>query len=315
MLYLNYSRRECEWIANKFGGRENIEAIAFLRRTNTEVFRQFPDATTAAEESTAWPMVSRPVDWGGLGFGDKWHRGWMQDKLEHNTNEPIYRRHHHSNNLFGLHYAVSENFILPLSHDEVVYGKRSILGRMPGDQWQRFANLRAYYAFMYGHPGKKLMFMGSEFGQDHEWNHDVGLPWHLLEQPSHAGVQRLVRDLNDLYRTLPALHVLDCDAAGFEWLVADDSGNSTYAWLRKGHAARERCVVVVNFTPQVLRDYRVRVPFSGKWREVLNSDAAIYGGSNVGNAGAVSTVVTRDTPELRIVVPPLAAVFFVPEIE
>jgi len=260
-------------------------------------------------------MVSRPVDWGGLGFGYKWNMGWMHDTLEYISKDPIYRRHHHSNILFGLHYAFSENFILPLSHDEVVYGKRSILGRMPGDQWQRFANLRAYYAFMYGHPGKKLMFMGSEFGQDHEWNHDVGLPWHLLEQPAHAGVQRLVRDLNDLYRTLPALHVLDCDAAGFEWLVADDSGNSTYAWLRKGHAARERCVVVVNFTPQVLRDYRVRVPFSGKWREVLNSDAAIYGGSNVGNAGAVSTVVTRDTPELRIVVPPLAAVFFVPEIE
>ena len=186
---------------------------------------------------------------------------------------------------------------------------------MPGDPWQRFANLRVYYAFMYAHPGKKLMFMGAEFGQDTEWNHDVSLPWHLLEQPSHAGIQHLVRDLNHLYRTLPALHALDCDAAGFEWLVADDSANSTYAWLRKGHDVRERCVVVVNFTPQVLHDYRMHVPFPGQWREVFNSDAAIYGGSNVGNAGTVSTVVTRDSPELRIVVPALAAVFLVPEIE
>ena len=315
MLYLDYSRPEGGWIPNKFGGRENIDAIAFLRRTNTELFRQFPHATTAAEESTAWPMVSRPVDWGGLGFGYKWNMGWMHDTLEYISKDPIYRRYHHGNILFGLHYAFSENFILPLSHDEVVHGKRSILGRMPGDHWQRFANLRAYYSFMYGHPGKKLVFMGSEFGQDSEWNHDISLPWHLLEQPAHAGVLRLVRDLNRLYRALPALHALDCDAAGFEWLVADDSGNSTYAWLRKGREAHERCVVVVNFTAQILRDYRVRVPFAGQWREVLNSDAAIYGGSNVGNAGAVSAVVTRDTPELQIVVPPLAAVFFVPAIE
>ena len=201
MLYLDYSRPEGGWMPNKLGGRENIDAIAFLRRTNTEVFRQFPNATTAAEESTAWPMVSRPVDWGGLGFGYKWNMGWMHDTLDYISKDPIYRRHHHGNILFGLHYAFSENFILPLSHDEVVHGKRSILGRMPGDPWQRFANLRAYYAFMYGAPGKKLMFMGSEFGQDTEWNHDVSLPWHLLEQPAHAGMQRLVRDLNRLYRT------------------------------------------------------------------------------------------------------------------
>jgi 1,4-alpha-glucan branching enzyme len=313
MLYLDYSRPEGGWIPNKFGGRENIDAISFLRRANTELFKQFPDATTAAEESTAWPMVSRPVDWGGLGFGYKWNMGWMHDTLDYISKDPIYRRHHHGNILFGLHYAFSENFILPLSHDEVVHGKRSILGRMPGDAWQRFANLRAYYAFMFGHPGKKLMFMGSEFAQDSEWNHDVSLPWHLLQNKAHAGIQRLVRDLNRLYRTLPALHALDCDPAGFEWLVADDSSNSAYAWLRKGRGELERCVVVINFTPQVLKDYRVRVPFAGRWREVLNSDAAIYGGSNVGNDGSVTTVVTRDTPELRIVVPPLAAVFFVPE--
>jgi 1,4-alpha-glucan branching enzyme len=313
MLYLDYSRPEGGWIANRFGGRENIDASSFLRRTNTEVFRQFPDATTAAEESTAWPMVSRPVDRGGLGFGYKWNMGWMHDTLEYVSKDPVYRRHHHGNILFGLHYAFSENFILPLSHDEVVHGKRSILGRMPGDAWQRFANLRAYYSFMFGHPGKKLMFMGCEFAQDSEWNHDVSLPWHLLQHETHAGIQRLVRDLNRLYRALPALHAFDCDAAGFEWLVADDSNNSTFAWLRKGHGALDRCVVVVNFTPQVLSDYRVRVPFAGRWREVLNSDAAIYGGSNMGNAGSVSTVVTRDTPELRIVVPPLAVVFFIPE--
>jgi 1,4-alpha-glucan branching enzyme len=238
----------------------------------------------------------------------------MHDTLDYISKDPIHRRHHHGNILFGLHYAFSENFILPLSHDEVVHGKRSILGRMPGDQWQRFANLRAYYGFMFAHPGKKLMFMGQEFAQDTEWNHDIGLPWHLTDRPEHAGVQRLVRDLNTLYRGTPALHQLDCDAAGFEWLVTDDANNSVFAWLRKGRDPSQRCVVIVNFTPQVLRDYRVRVPFAGTWREVLNSDAAIYGGSNVGNAGAVSTVVTRDAPELRLVVPPLAAVFLVPEV-
>jgi 1,4-alpha-glucan branching enzyme len=314
MLYLDYSRSEGGWIANKYGGRENIDAIAFLRRANTELFGAFPHATTAAEESTAWPMVSRPVDWGGLGFGYKWNMGWMHDTLDYISKDPIYRRHHHGNILFGLHYAFSENFILPLSHDEVVHGKRSILGRMPGDPWQRFANLRAYYAFMFGHPGKKLMFMGSEFGQDSEWNHDTSLPWHLLDRPEHAGVQRLLRDLNRLYRDTPALHALDCDATGFEWLVADDSNNSVFAWLRKGRNPTERCVVVVNFTPQVLHDYRVRVPFAGNWREVLNSDAAEYGGSNAGNAGSVPAVSTRDSPELHLVVPPLAALFLVPEI-
>jgi 1,4-alpha-glucan branching enzyme len=259
-------------------------------------------------------MVSRPVDWGGLGFGYKWNMGWMHDTLDYISKDPVYRRYHHGNILFGLHYAFSENFILPLSHDEVVHGKSSIFGRMPGDRWQRFANLRAYYAFMYGHPGKKLLFMGSEFAQDSEWNHDVSLPWHLTGQPEHAGVQRLVRDLNRLYRDTPALHALDCDAAGFEWLVADDAAHSTYAWLRKGRGHTERCVVVVNFTPELLRDYRVRVPFAGKWREVLNSDAEIYGGSNVGNAGSVSTIAAHDSPELHLVVPPLAAIYLVPEV-
>ena len=314
MLYLDYSRPASGWIPNKHGGRENIDAVEFLRRTNTEIFRQYPHGTTVAEESTAWPQVSRPVDWGGLGFGYKWNMGWMNDTLDYISKDPLYRRHHHGKILFGLHYAFSENFVLPLSHDEVVHGKRSILGRMPGDQWQRFANLRAYYSFMFGHPGKKLMFMGCEFGQDTEWNHDVSLPWHLLERPEHAGIQRLVRDLNRLYRDTPALHALDCQPEGFEWLVTDDADNSVFAWLRKGSSPGERCVVVVNFTPQVLRGYRLRVPFAGRWREAFNSDAAAYGGSNVGNAGGVSTVATPDTQEIEIVLPPLAALFFVPEL-
>jgi 1,4-alpha-glucan branching enzyme len=314
MLYLDYSRPANAWIPNKHGGRENIEAIDFLRRTNTEVFKQFPHATTAAEESTAWPQVSRPVDWGGLGFGYKWNMGWMNDTLDYMSKDPIYRRHHHGKILFGLHYAFSENFILPLSHDEVVHGKRSILGRMPGDPWQQFANLRAYYSFMFGHPGKKLMFMGSEFAQGTEWNHDTSLPWHLLERPEHAGIQRLVRDLNKLYRDTPALHELDCDPAGFEWLVTDDANNSTFAWLRKGRDPADRCVTVVNFTPQVIPNYRLRVPYAGQWREILNSDSAVYGGSNVGNAGTVSTVATADSQELHIVLPPLAALFFIPQL-
>jgi 1,4-alpha-glucan branching enzyme len=314
MLYLDYSRPANAWIPNKHGGRENIEAVDFLRRTNTEVFKAFPHATTAAEESTAWPQVSRPVDWGGLGFGYKWNMGWMNDTLDYMSKDPIYRRHHHGKILFGLHYAFSENFILPLSHDEVVHGKRSILGRMPGDPWQKFANLRAYYSFMFGHPGKKLMFMGCEFAQDNEWNHDISLPWHLLEQPEHAGIQRLVRDLNRLYRDTPALHALDCDPSGFEWLVTDDAKNSTFAWLRKGRDPAQRCVVVVNFTPQVIANYRLRVPYAGRWREALNSDSSVYGGSNVGNAGTVSTVATSDSQELHIVLPPLAALFFVPEL-
>jgi 1,4-alpha-glucan branching enzyme len=313
MIYLDYSRPEGGWVPNPQGGRENLDAIGFLRRFNTELFSRFPEATTAAEESTAWPMVSRPVDWGGLGFGYKWNMGWMHDTLDYIAKDPIYRKHHHGQILFGLHYAFSENFILPLSHDEVVHGKRSILGRMPGDEWQRFANLRAYYGFMFGHPGKKLLFMGGEFGQEHEWRHDHSLDWHLLERPLHAGVQALIRDLNGLYRTLPALHELDCDAEGFEWLVMHDADRSVFAWLRKGRRTDDRCLVVVNFTPQIHRDYRVKVPFFGRWREVLNTDAGTYGGSNVGNGGGVHTLDESTIPEVNLVVPPLAAIFLVPE--
>ncbi len=313
MLYLDYSRSQGSWIPNKYGGRENLEAISLLRRFNTEVFSRFPNATTVAEESTAWPMVSKPVDWGGLGFGYKWNMGWMHDTLEYIGRDPIYRKHHHDQILFGLHYAFSENFILPLSHDEVVHGKRSILGRMPGDEWQRFANLRAYYGFMFGHPGKKLLFMGGEFGQENEWRHDHSLDWHLTERLRHAGVQALIRDLNHLYRTLPALHELDCDGAGFEWLVMHDAERSVFAWLRKGRQTRERCLVVINFTPKVYRDYRIKVPFSGIWREVLNTDSDRYGGTNVGNGGAVRTWDEGMIPEVSLVVPPLAAIFLVPE--
>jgi 1,4-alpha-glucan branching enzyme len=312
MLYLDYSRPAGEWVPNRFGGRENLDAIAFLRRFNTEVFGQFPHATTAAEESTAWPQVSRPVDYGGLGFGYKWNMGWMHDTLKYISKEPIHRQYHHGDILFGLHYAFSENFILPLSHDEVVHGKRSVLGRMPGDDWQRFANLRAYYGFMFGHPGKKLLFMGCEFAQSNEWNHDRSLDWHLLQYSSHAGVHSLVRDLNWLYRDTPALHELDCDPSGFEWLVTDDATGNVFAWLRKGRDERASCLVVTNFSPNVYRNYIIQVPLAGAWREVLNTDSSHYGGSNVGNIGEVRTLEGMG-PELRLTIPPLATIFLVPE--
>ncbi|HZR73647.1 1,4-alpha-glucan branching protein GlgB [Bradyrhizobium sp.] len=311
MLYLDYSRPAGEWVPNRFGGRENLDAIAFLRRFNTEVFGQFPHATTAAEESTAWPQVSRPVEFGGLGFGYKWNMGWMHDTLKYIGKEPIHRQYHHGDILFGLHYAFSENFILPLSHDEVVHGKRSILGRMPGDDWQRFANLRAYYGFMFGHPGKKLLFMGCEFAQSNEWNHDHSLDWHLLQHAPHAGVQSLIRDLNWLYRETPALHELDCDPSGFEWLVADDAHGNVFAWLRKGRDERGLCLVVTNFSPNVYHNYIVHVPLAGTWREVLNTDSSHYGGSNVGNIGEVHTLEGTG-PELRLTIPPLATIFLVP---
>ncbi len=312
MLYLDYSRPAGEWVPNRFGGRENLDAIDFLRRFNTEVFGQFPHATTAAEESTAWPQVSRPVEYGGLGFGYKWNMGWMHDTLNYISKEPIHRQYHHGDILFGLHYAFSENFILPLSHDEVVHGKRSILGRMPGDDWQRFANLRAYYGFMFGHPGKKLLFMGCEFAQAREWDHDHSLDWHLLQEPRHAGIQSLVRDLNWLYRETPALHELDCDPSGFEWLVADDASGNVFAWMRKGRDERARCLVVTNFSPNVYHNYIVSVPLAGTWREVLNTDSLHYGGSNVGNVGEVRTLEGVG-PELRLTIPPLATIFLTPE--
>jgi 1,4-alpha-glucan branching enzyme len=258
-------------------------------------------------------MVSRPVDVGGLGFGYKWNMGWMHDTLNYIAKDPIHRRHHHGDVTFGLYYAFSENFVLPLSHDEVVHGKGSILGKMPGDEWQRFANLRAYYGFMFGHPGKKLLFMGNEIAQEREWSHDASLDWHLLGKARHSGVQSLIRDLNRLYRRTPALHELDCNAEGFEWIVGDDTAQSVFVWQRKGRNPHECCIVVVNFTPEVRRSYRFRAPIAGKWREALNTDAEIYGGSNVGNAGLVETIASEDGPALSLVLPPLAALFLVPE--
>lgn len=285
MLYRDYSRPEGEWVPNVHGGRENLEAIGFLQQTNHWVGVEKPGCITLAEESTAFPGVSRPPEHGGLGFHYKWNMGWMHDTLAYFRREPIHRRYHQGELSFGISYAFSENYVLPLSHDEVVHGKGSLLGKMPGDDWQRFANLRALYGFMWTHPGKKLLFMGGEFAQAREWNHDASLDWYLLSDPRHAGVQQLVRDLNRLYRHTPALHVLDCEPSGFEWMCWDDADNSVFSFVR--HDGRGgQLLVLCNFTPQVRECYRVGVPGAGRWREVLNTDAACYGGSNVGNGDA-----------------------------
>jgi 1,4-alpha-glucan branching enzyme len=286
MLYRDYSRQEGQWIPNAFGGRENLEAIAFLRRMNELVFGE-AGATSVAEESTAWPMVSRPTYVGGLGFGFKWNMGWMHDTLRYIANEPVHRKYHHNDLTFGLLYAFHENFVLPLSHDEVVHGKGSLLAKMPGDRWQRFANLRAYFGFMWTHPGKKLLFMGSEFAQEHEWNHDIGLDWQLLDDPFHDGMRRLVRDLNHLYRSTPALHRLDCDPDGFSWIDAANAPESVLSYLRRGRDPHELAVIVCNFTPVPRQNYRIGVPRPGRYRERVNTDATDYAGSGVGNAGEV----------------------------
>ncbi|MDZ4783923.1 MAG: 1,4-alpha-glucan branching protein GlgB, partial [Planctomycetia bacterium] len=309
MLYLDYSRAPGEWIPNKFGGRENLEAVDFLRRMNEVAYGRVSGIATIAEESTAWPMVSRPSFLGGLGFGYKWNMGWMHDTLAYMSHDPIHRSHHHHQLTFGLIYAFSENFVLPLSHDEVVHGKRSLLARMPGDRWQRFANLRLYFTFMFSHPGKKLLFMGGEFAQEREWNHDTGLDWPLIEDPAHAGIQRLVRDLNALYRGTPALHARDCEADGFEWIDANDSENSVLSFLRRADDGRPLAIVVCNFTPVVRPNYRGGVPDGGVYHEALNSDAGLYGGSNIGNGGHVTAepVPWHGRPySLKLTLPPLA---------
>jgi 1,4-alpha-glucan branching enzyme len=290
MLYLDYSRKHGEWVPNRYGGNENLDAIDFLRRMNEVAYRSAPGVITVAEESTAWPGVSHPTYTGGLGFGFKWNMGWMHDTLRYISKDPIHRRYHHHDLTFGLLYAFTENFILPLSHDEVVHGKGSILGKMPGDRWRRFANLRAYYGFMWGHPGKKLLFMGGEFGQEREWNHDYSLDWHLLDDPFHRGVKDLLRDLNRAYRELPALHQRDCEAGGFQWLVSDDADNSVIAWARFGDEPGRVAVVISNFTPVPRAGYHLGVPLPGHYREAINTDAAIYGGSNVGNMGGVTAI-------------------------
>jgi len=307
MLYRDYSRKEGEWIPNPEGGRENWEAVEFMRATNRALYGQHAGVMTIAEESTSWPGVSHPAfDEGprtALGFGFKWNMGFMHDTLQYMARDPIHRKYHHSEITFGLVYAFSENFVLPLSHDEVVHGKGSLIAKMSGDDWQQFANLRAYYALMWGYPGKKLLFMGQEFAQRREWSEERALDWHLMDAPAHRGVADLIRDLNRLYRTTPALHARDCEGEGFEWLIADDADNSVFAWLRKA-PGEAPVAVIANLTPALHTHYRVPLPHDGTWAEVLNSDAAIYGGSGQGNMGQV----TAQDGAAHIVLPPLATI-------
>ncbi len=313
ILYLDYARREGEWIPNRFGGRENLEAIDFLRRLNETVYGEFPGTLMVAEESTAWPMVSRPVYLGGLGFGYKWNMGWMHDMLEYMSKDPIYRSYEHNRLTFSMMYAFSENFVLPFSHDEVVYGKGSMIRKMPGDDWRKFANLRLLYGYMTGHPGKKLLFMGDEFGQWKEWNHDESLDWSLLEYPAHQGLQRWVRDLNTFYRGQPALYERETEAAGFEWIDCNDSQRSIVSFRRRGRDPERELIFVCNFTPEPRQNYRIGVPTRGQWREVLNGDATLYGGSGQGNLGEVGTapIPMHGQPwSLNLILPPLAMIAF-----
>jgi len=313
MLYLDYSRKEGEWIPNQYGGREDLEAITFLRRFNEEVYKNYPDVQTIAEESTAWPMVSRPTYVGGLGFGIKWDMGWMHDTLRYISKDPIHRKYHHNDLTFRMLYAFSENFLLPLSHDEVAHGKGSLLGKMPGDDWQKFANLRLLLGYMYAQAGKKLLFMGGEFGQWQEWHHDQSLSWHLTYYQRHAQVQRWVEDLNQVYTSEPALYELDFEPASFEWVDAGDFEQSVISFIRKGKSAGDIILVVGNFTPVTRFNYRVGVPYGGLWKEIINGDAKEYGGSGQGNLGGVKTTTTpfHGRPySLNLTLPPLAVVFF-----
>ncbi len=314
MLYRNYSRKEGEWIPNVFGGKENLEAIAFLKRFNEAVYGAFPDVQTFAEESTDWPMVSRPVYVGGLGFGMKWNMGWMHDTLDYFTNDPVFRKYHHNQLTFSIWYAFSENFVLSISHDEVVHGKGALAGKMPGDEWQKYANLRSLLGYMYGHPGKKLLFMGCEFGQWREWNHEESLEWNVLDYPFHRGMQRWVRDLNILLRSEPALYEVDFSIEGFSWVDYRDWENSIIVFLRKNKSIGRRVLVACNLTPIVRYGYRVGVPVSGYWREALNSDSDAYGGANVGNSGGLDTEPVPShghMQSLSLTLPPLGVVFLV----
>ena len=316
MLYLDYGRQAGEWIPNRHGGRENLDAIDFMRFLNESVYRDFPDVQTIAEESTAWPQVSRPVYLGGLGFGMKWNMGWMHDTLGYLKRDPVYRKHHHDSLTFSLWYAFHENFVLPLSHDEVVHGKGSLIGRMPGDDWQQFANLRLLFGYMWTHPGKKLVFMGGEFGQRREWTHDDSLEWHVLQYPLHEGVRRWVSDLNKIYRQEGALHQKDFTNEGFRWVQRGDWEQSALSYLRLGEEGAPPLLVVCNFTPVPRHNYRVGVPRGGYWRELLNSDAAHYGGSGQGNFGGVdATPMPYEdfSHSLTLTLPPLAALVFKPE--
>jgi len=312
MLYLDYARKDGEWVPNKYGGRENIDAIDFLRRLNAAVYEHFPDTQTIAEESTDWPMVSRPTYVGGLGFGLKWDMGWMHDTLQYMCKEPVHRRYHQDKLTFRMLYAFHENFVLPLSHDEVVYGKGSLLGKMSGDDWQKFANLRALYGYMYAQPAKKLLFMGGEFGQWREWSHDGSLDWDLVDYPLHSGVQQWIRDLNRLYRSEPALHELDCEPAGFEWIDCGDAESSVVSLIRKGKSTANLVLMVCNFTPVPRQEYRIGAPHGGFWREALNSDATEYGGSGMGNRGGVDADPwpQHGRPfSLPLTLPPLSVLF------
>ena len=312
MLYLDYARKQGEWIPNRYGGNENLEAVAFLKEFNTQVHQDHPGVLTIAEESTAWPGVSKPTYLGGLGFSLKWNMGWMHDTLEYFSLDPIHRRYHQNKITFGLVYAFSENFILVLSHDEVVHGKKALLDKMPGDLWQRFATLRALFGFMYGHPGKKMIFMGAEFGQWWEWNHDDSLQGHLLEHETHRGLERYMQDLNRLYRSEPALYEVDFDWTGFQWIDFSDADHAVIAFLRRARASDDSIVCVGNFTPVPREQYRIGVPSPGWYRELLNSDARIYGGSNMGNAGGRQA---QDLPwhgqphSLLVTLPPLSLLF------
>jgi 1,4-alpha-glucan branching enzyme len=338
MLYLDYSRQPGQWVPNQYGGNENLEAISFLRRFNQEVYQNYPDVQTIAEESTAWPMVSRPTYLGGLGFGLKWDMGWMHDTLQFLSRNPIHRRFHHGQITFRMLYAFTENYVLPLSHDEVVHGKGSLLAKMPGDDWQQFANLRLLFGYMFGMPGKKLLFMGGELGQRNQWNHDGSLDWHLLQYAPHGGIQKWVTDLNRVHRDEPALHEQDCRPEGFEWIDCNDAESSTLSFLRKGHSVfpvnpvapvaknvttestgntgkgkEDLILVICNFTPVPRFQYQVGVPRAGHWRELLNSDAQDYGGSGLGNLGGVEAEATSTHGRpfsLTITLPPLAIVFF-----
>jgi 1,4-alpha-glucan branching enzyme len=315
MLYLDYGRRAGEWIPNSHGGNENIEAIQFLRSLNEHVYAAFPDAMMIAEESTAWPQVSKPIYVGGLGFGFKWNMGWMHDMLDYMSLDPIFRPYHQNQITFSLMYAFSENFILPLSHDEVVYGKGSMLRKMPGDEWQKFANLRLLYGTMFGHPGKKLLFMGNEFGQSSEWNHEASLDWNLLQYPFHSGLARWIRDLNTFYRGQPSLHELDFDSAGFEWVDCKDYQRSVISFLRRGREKDDQTLFVCNFTPVPRWNYRVGVPLECSWNEVLNSDAPLYGGSGQGNSGGLPAIplpIHGRPYSLNMTLPPLGIAVFRP---
>jgi 1,4-alpha-glucan branching enzyme len=313
MLYLDYSRKEGEWIPNKYGGRENLEAIAFLKKLNETAYSTFPDIQIIAEESTAWPMVSRPTYLSGLGFGMKWNMGWMHDTLSYFSRDSIYRKYHHQELTFSLLYAFNENFILSLSHDEVTHGKKSLLEKMPGDDWQKFANLRLLFGYMFAHPGKKLLFMGSEFGQRQEWQHDFSLDWNLLELPYHQGIQRWIKDLNQSYQQEKALYEVDFENGGFQWIESNDWEHSVLVFLRKNRGGKEKILIVCNFVPTPWYNYRIGVPEKGIWQECLNSDASIYGGSGHGNLGKAKT---RPIPKhgndysVNITIPPLGILFF-----